>query len=121
MKVLLIDGVPYFYRPENKEDKIEFLEALRQSIEKGELKIPKKFTKLIEELKKLTDKTLDECILIFDFSPELQSLASSIYQGDHREYDPTKMREVNFEDEDFADKSIFLKEQIKNHKLKPLK
>lgn len=121
MKVILVDGIPYLYRPESEEEEKEMLMSLARAIREQQLKIPKSHTQLIDKLMKLADKNVEEALKVLQSDSTLQALCSSMYAGEHPTYDPNKVREVDAENELQPNVLVYIREQIKSHKVKPLK
>ncbi|MEM3827962.1 MAG: hypothetical protein QXP36_01925 [Conexivisphaerales archaeon] len=121
MKVIFVDGKPYFYRPESTEEEKEMLMSLLNSIREHKLKIPKTYIQLVGKLTKLAEKDIKEALNIVRSDPTLQALCTSIYASKHPSYNPDKVREVDAEDELNPDVLAQIKQQIKVFSVKPLK
>lgn len=119
MKVLLVDGEPRFYRPENEEEEKEMLMSLARAIRERRLVIPVAYTDLINRLTKLAGKDIKEALKIVRSDSKLQAMCSAMYSGEHPTYNPSELNEVDAEDELTPDALAFVKGQAKN--TKPLK
>ncbi len=121
LKVILVDGKPLFYRPENAEEEKEMLMILSSAIREHKLTIPKTHTQLIDKLMKLVGKNIEEALKIVRSDSTLQALCSSMYAGEHPAYNPAKVREVDADDELDPNVLAQIREQIKVSNVKPLK
>lgn len=120
MKVLIIEGKPCFYRPENEAEQIEMIKSLWRSVRERKLKIPVQFRGIIESFEKLQDKTIQEALSIVRADPNLQAFASGMYAQEHPTYDPSKVKEVDAEKELDRESLARIKEQIRKYNPKPL-
>ena len=121
MKVIMIDGKPFLYRPENEEEGKEMVMSLARAVREQKLKIPKSHTQIITKLMKLAGKNIKEALKIVNSDSTLQSLCSSMYASEHPTYNPTEVREVDAEDELHPNVLAQLRERIKAFNVEPLK
>jgi hypothetical protein len=120
LKVILVDGKPIFYRPENAEEEKEMLMILASAIREHKLTIPKTHTQLVDKLMKLAGKNIEEALKIVRSDSTLQALCSSMYASEHPAYNPAKVKEVDADDELDPDVLVQIRERIKAFNVKPL-
>lgn len=117
----MIDGIAYFYRPENEDETREMVKCLHSAVIGRKLKIPSAFTNATESLMKLRGKSLEEALPVVKSDSTLQALCSSLYAGDHPTYDPSKVNEVDARAELTPEAFSGIRQQIKKFGAKPLK
>lgn len=120
MKVLLVDGTPCFYRPENENDEREMIESLYRDVSAGRLKVPGNSV-AAKSLMSLSGKSLEDALTLVRSDPTLQALCSSAYAGEHPTYDPSKVNEVDAEKEMAPNALSDIRAQIKRFGVAPLK
>lgn len=120
MKIIIVDGSPYFYRPENEEEEKQMAMSLARAVRGHKLKIPERF-KITDKLTQLTGKNLKEVLAVIRSDSGLQSLCSAMYASEHPTYNPSEVNEVNAEVELRPEALAGIREQIKQYKVKPLK
>lgn len=120
MKVILVDGVPRFYRPENEEEEKEMLMSLVRAVREHRLTVPKAHTQLLNKMMKLAGKNVEEALKILRSDSTLQALCSTMYATEHPTYESTEVSEVDAEKELAPDALTQIRERIKNFKPQPL-
>lgn len=121
MKVLIVDGVPRFYRPENEKEEEEMMMSLARAVRGQKLTIPKAHTQLINKLMKLVGKNIEEALKIVRSDSTLQSLCSTMYATEHPTYNPSEVNEVDAENELAPHVLAQIRELIKKSEPQPLK
>ena len=119
--MILVDGVPRLYRPENEEDEKEMLMSLVRAVREHKLIIPKAHTELINKMMKLAGKNVEEALKILRSDSTLQALCSTMYATEHPTYESSEVSEVDAENELAPDALTQIRERIKNFESQPLK
>lgn len=119
--MLLVDGVPHFYRPENEEEGKEMLMSLVRALREHKLTISKEQTRLINKMMKLAGKNVEEAFRVLRSDPTLQALSSTMYASEHPTYKPSEVNEVDAENELAPDVLAQIRERIKMFNPQPLK
>lgn len=119
--MILVDGVPRLYRPENEEEEREMLMSVVRAVCEHKLTIPKAHTQLIDKLMKLAGKNVEKALEIVRSDSTLQSLCSTIHATEHPTYNPSEVNEVDAKNELAPHVLVRIRELIKNFEPQPLK